>query len=168
MCLSSSMSIILPRRFLATTIPFSSTRKLLGIAPTPYIFAASDFHFFKSLAWYFQDRLSFLMAPFQACKLASKETLKTSNPFALLNFAWLYFSYARTTFGFSLRHGTHQEAQKSIRTSFRYERLVPDFCADFPGYVLTPKDHTFYNLYGDHVQENDEIKINGGILGDKL
>ena len=35
---------------------------------------------------------------------------------AFLNLLFEYFLYALTTFGFSLLHGPHQEAQKSIKT----------------------------------------------------
>src|SRR5690554_6775569 len=50
------------------------------------------------------------MASTQSFLFLSNETPKTSNPLSL------YLWYILTTFGFSMRHGLHHAAQKSIST----------------------------------------------------
>src|SRR5438128_1003849 len=47
--LSSSISKEFPRRFFAIITPFSSSSQFVGIDWTPYVFAASEYHHFKSL-----------------------------------------------------------------------------------------------------------------------
>ena len=64
------------------------------------------------------DKLSCSIALIQSCfaffclGFPSRETLSISK------FDFLYFSFNLTSFGFSILHGLHHDAQKSIKTTF--------------------------------------------------
>src|SRR6476660_3062760 len=92
-------------------LPEGSIKKLAGIDCTPYKVAASLFQNFRSLACV-HVKPSFLIA---SCQAPFSWSSETPNTVKFLSLNWLY---AFTTFGFSMRHGLHQLAQKSTSTYF--------------------------------------------------
>src|SRR5690606_31400445 len=73
--------------------------------------AAAELKYCKSETWA-QSSPSLSMAATQSSLFLSKETPNTSNPLLL------YLLYILTTLGFSILHGLHQAAQKSMSTYF--------------------------------------------------
>src|SRR5690606_2851191 len=98
------------RNPLSITFPSGSTSTVKGMLLTPYSCAAAFCQKPRSLTC-FHGRPSCLMAPTQASWLLSSETPRISKPLPL------YLSYTFFTAGFSIRHGLHQLAQKSINTT---------------------------------------------------
>lgn len=95
----------------ATTFPEASSTNVAGMASTLYCFAIGSSQNFKFETCVHVSP-SFAIASFQALADLSKETPMIFNPFACNSL------YKATIFGFSLRHGGHQDAQKSTMVTF--------------------------------------------------
>ena len=100
-----------PRRFLPITFPLGSSKKLCGMLLMPNCCATAFPQPLRSLSCV-QASISCCIAASQASRLESIETPSTVNPLDL------YLLKAATTFGFSMRQGRHQLAQKSTSTYF--------------------------------------------------
>lgn len=100
-----------PVKSRATMFPLLSSKKVLGICSTSYKAAIGSSQPFK-LETCIHVNLSFAMAFFHCSTSSSKETPIITNPLECNSL------YNATTFGFSIRHGLHQDAQKSISVTF--------------------------------------------------